>query len=393
MARILRDDREALDVASELAERFAPGASERDQARRLPVAELEELSASGLLAISVPRSHGGAGASYETITEVFRRLSVADSSIGQIPQNHFVFVDVLTLDGTPAQKSFFYAELLAGKRFGNALSEVGTKHVFDLKTRLTRAPDGGYRLNGRKFYCTGALFAHWVPVFTLDEQERVVVAYVERSAPGVTVIDDWSGMGQRTTASGTTLLEDVHVAEDRVVPHYANYARPQIFGAFGQILHAAIDVGIAEAALRDAREFVTTKSRPWFESGLDRASDEQGIIRSFGALVTKLHAAQALLARAGGTLDESARNVTTESAARASLAVAEAKAFAGDTAVEIANELFALAGTSATLAKWNLDRHWRNARTHSLHDPSRWKLHHIGNAYLNRVPPPNHGLL
>jgi len=88
-------------------------------------------------------------------------------------------------------------------------------------------------------------------------------------------------------------------------------------------------------------------------------------------------AAQALLARAGRTLDESARNVTTESAARASLAVAEAKAFAGDTAVEIANELFALAGTSATLAKWNLDRHWRNARTHSLPYPSRRKLHHI----------------
>jgi len=201
------------------------------------------------------------------------------------------------------------------------------------------------------------------------------------------------------TALGARVVVDIGSHPDRSLR--INNLTPLTLTVSGGLLAQAPEV-IARwlARIIEAAEWAkahpadaTTRSRPWFESGLDRASDEQGIIRSFGALVTKLHAAQALLARAGRTLDESARNVTTESAARASLAVAEAKAFAGDTAVEIANELFALAGTSATLAKWNLDRHWRNARTHSLHDPSRWKLHHIGNEYLNRVPPPNHGLL
>jgi alkylation response protein AidB-like acyl-CoA dehydrogenase len=50
-----------------------------------------------------------------------------------------------------------------------------------------------------------------------------------------------------------------------------------------------------------------------------------------------------------------------------------------------------LAGTRSTLEEYNLNRHWRNARTHTLHDPVRWKYHAIGNFWLNGVHPPRHG--
>jgi alkylation response protein AidB-like acyl-CoA dehydrogenase len=82
-----------------------------------------------------------------------------------------------------------------------------------------------------------------------------------------------------------------------------------------------------------------------------------------------------------------------DAAARGSLAVAAAKAFAGEVAVEAASELFALCGTSSTDTKHDLDRHWRNARTHSVHDPADWKYHHIAAYDLQDVPPPNHGQL
>jgi alkylation response protein AidB-like acyl-CoA dehydrogenase len=62
-------------------------------------------------------------------------------------------------------------------------------------------------------------------------------------------------------------------------------------------------------------------------------------------------------------------------------------------AVEIANELFSLAGTRAADQRYGLDRHWRNARTHTLHDPNRWKYQYVGNFILNDIPPPNHGLV
>ena len=346
-----------------------------------------------MLAITVPRGYGGSQVSNETVGEVFRIIARADPAIGQVPQNHFVFVNVVKDNGNHDQRAFFLGEVLRGARFGNALSERGTKHVFDLKTRLTAEPGGDYRLNGRKYYCTGALTAQWIPVFALDDDERLVVAYVARDAPGVEVIDDWSAMGQRATLSGTTILSDVAVPGEHVFEHWRTYEGPQLFGAFGQLIHAAIDVGIAENALADAVEFVRTRSRPWFESGLERASDDPLVIQSFGQLAVRLHAAQELLRKAGRTLDASERDLNEDTAADASLAVAEAKAFAGDVAVEIASELFALAGTSATDEQHNLHRHWRNARTHTLHDPNRWKYQHAGNFVLNGVRPPNHGLL
>jgi alkylation response protein AidB-like acyl-CoA dehydrogenase len=70
--------------------------------------------------------------------------------------------------------------------------------------------------------------------------------------------------------------------------------------------------------------------------------------------------------------------------------VAEAKALTTEIAILATNRLFELAGTRSTLGVHNLDRHWRNARTHTLHDPVRWKYHAVGNYYLNNVKPPRH---
>jgi SfnB family sulfur acquisition oxidoreductase len=394
-ARVITTDAEAIDVAHALAKQFAPGAAERDRDRRLPFAEIGALKRSGLLAITVPSSYGGADVSIPTLVEVFRILAAADPSIGQIPQNHFAAVEILRLDGTDDQKAFFFERLLRGALFGNATSERGTKDVFnDIRTRLSSDGNGGHRLNGRKYYSTGALFADWIPVFALDPSDRIVAVFVDRDADGLEVIDDWSGMGQRVTASGTTVLDDVAISPDRVIEHWPTYEAPQVFGAFNQIMHVAIDVGIAQAALNDTLTYVRERTRPWFESGLEKASEEPHIIKRVGELVVHLRSAETVLARAAQILDEVRPGpVTTESATRAILAVAEAKAVATEAALEITQELFALAGTSAADDQHNLHRHWRNARTHTLHDPVRWKYHHIGNHALNGATPPNHGWL
>ncbi len=260
---------EAVRVATGLAAELAAGAAERDAERVLPGAELEALSASGLLAVTVPAAYGGADLSAETLAEVFRILAAGDPSLAQIPHSHFVYVNALRHQGTPDQQRFFFGEVLAGRRFGNAQSEVGTKHVRDIRTTLT--PSGrGWLLNGEKGYCTGALFADWIPVLAhLDTDGPLHVAWVERSAPGVTVVDDWDGLGQRTTASGTVRLEDVDVADARITPYHLTFEGPQTYGAFAQLLHAALDAGIARAAITEAAEFVTTKSRPYPDAGVD----------------------------------------------------------------------------------------------------------------------------
>jgi SfnB family sulfur acquisition oxidoreductase len=389
---VIRDDVEALAIARSLAEQFKQHSAVRDRERRLPHLELEQFSRSGLWGISVPKVFGGAGVSSVTLAEVIRLISAADGSLGQIPQNHFYALEVLRVNGSTEQQKRLYAEVLAGQRFGNALAELGTKTAHDRTTRLSR--DGkGWRINGRKFYSTGALYAQRIPTSVIDEDGIQQLAFVPANATGLSVVDDWSGFGQRTTGSGSVVFDNVYVDADDVVPFQTAFERPTTVGPLAQILHAAIDTGIARAAYEDALHFVRTRTRPWIDSGIEKAVDDPLTLHSFGKLAIRLHAAEALLERAGEYLDRAQIETTANNLADVSIAVAEARAISTDISLAASTTLFELAGSQATLAEHGLDRHWRNARVHTLHDPVRWKYHAIGNFYLNDVKPPRRGTI
>lgn len=387
---MLRNDAEALQAARELAEVAREHAARRDQQRKLPWAEVELFTRSGLGSISVPKAHGGPDVSFATIAEVFRLISAADPALGQIPQNQFGILQLLRLTASEAQQAFVFRSVLEGWRIGNAGPERGSKDTLTLTARITRNGDG-YRISGEKFYSTGALFAHWVAVKALDDDGRQRLAFVRRGSPGLRIVDDWSGFGQRTTASGTVLLDQVPVEAALVIDNWRQRDIPNTQGAVSQLIQAAIDAGIAEAAIEDAIKFVREKSRPWVDANVERASDDPYVIADVGRLKLELHAAQALLRKAAQVLDEvSAAPVDAASAARASIAVAEAKVLTTEIALQASEKLFELAGSRATLAEFNLDRHWRNARVHTLHDPVRWKYHAVGAYHLNGTLPARH---
>jgi len=361
------------------------------------VSELARLDSSGLLAITIPGQDGGPDLSVETLTEVIRQIAIVDPAIAQAPQAHFLMVDVLAVWGSEAQRRALFGEVLAGGRIGNALAERGGAHAQDLKTRLRSTPDG-LMLDGRKYYCTGAITSRWVAVSALDEQDRLVLAFVRRDADGVVLDVDWNVMGQRATVSGGAQFVGVEVDPELVIPYHEAFAVPQQLGARAQLVHAAIQVGIAGGALRDAGEFVRTRARPFFEAAREGWAESAGTdphtILRFGRLATKLRAAETLLADAAAVQQEIGRRPRdAEAAARGSVAVAQAKAFASEVAVEIASDLFSLSGASAADERHDLSRHWRNARTHASHDPADWKYHHTGNFLLNGALPPNHGQL
>lgn len=388
-AHVIRDDEEAILVARRLAGLFEPGASERDRTRKWPIDELNAFSQSGLGSINVPRKFGGPEVSYVTLSKVIQILSAADPSIGQIPQNHLGVVAAIRTVSDDVQQKLFFGEILKGVRLGNAFSEFGSKTVADFQTKFTDAGDHVI-VSGRKFYSTGALLAHLVPIVAVDDQKRAWYAVAERDAPGLTVIDDWSGFGQRTTLSGTVILENVKVPKTHLIPGYKGYDRPTADGAIFQIIQVAVDTGIAEAAIKDTIDFVKTKSRPWIDSGVDSASKDPYTIQAVGSLTLQLHATEALLDRAGRAVDRAVANPNAETVAEAQVAVAEAKVLSTEIAIEATNKLFELAGTRSTLGEHNLDRHWRNARTHTLHDPVRWKYAILGNYALNGIKPPLH---
>jgi SfnB family sulfur acquisition oxidoreductase len=397
LAPVIASHQEAITIADAYAESIADGVIERDRAGELPAAELARLDTSGLLAITVPREYGGPELSPLTLVEVIRRIAAVDPAIAQAPQGHFLLVDVLAVWGGETARRRLFGEVLAGRRLGNALAERGGRHAQDLKTRL-RATPAGLRLDGRKYYCTGALSSHVIGVSALADDDRLALAFVPRRADGVELDHDWNVMGQRATVSGGATFSDVDVDPELLIPYQEAFEVPQQLGARAQLVHAAIQVGIAGGALRDAGEFVRTRARPFFEAAragwAQTAGADPHTVLRFGRLATKVRAAETLLTDAARTQAQIGRvPQDAEAAARGSVAVAQAKAFASEVAVEVASEIFSLSGASAADQRHDLDRHWRNARTHASHDPADWKYHHAGNYLVNGVLPPNHGQL
>lgn len=389
-AHVLRTDNEALEAARKLAASAREHAGKRDQQRKLPWSLVEEFTRSGLGSISIAREFGGPQVSFVTLAEVFATISAADPALGQIPQNQVGILSLIAATATRAQKEQLFASVLQGWRIGNAGPERGSKNTLDLKARITADGDE-FAISGQKFYSTGALFAHWVAVKALNDEGRQVMAFVRRGTPGLRVVDDWSGFGQRTTASGTVLLNNVRVEAELVVDSSRLNDAPNIQGAVSQLIQAAIDLGIARGAIADTISFVRERSRPWIDAKVERNSDDPYVIADIGKLHIELHAAEALLRKAGRVLDDvSAAPIDAPGAARASIAVAEAKVLSTELSLLASEKLFELAGSRASLGEFNLDRHWRNARVHTLHDPVRWKYHAIGAYRLNGTLPARH---
>ncbi len=144
------------------------------------------------------------------------------------------------------------------------------------------------------------------------------------------------------------------------------------------------------ATIADTIQFVRAHARPWIDSGLDHAWEDPYTISAIGDLEIQLHAAEAVLEWSAAKTDIAAADPTEANVAAAQIAVAEAKVLTTNIAILAANKLHELIGTRSTLAAHNLDRHWRNARTHTLHDPARWKYFAVGNYHLNDVNPPRH---
>ncbi|OCB60028.1 acyl-CoA dehydrogenase [Mycobacterium vulneris] len=402
---VLSTAQQALATADALAAELAAGSAERERSGASLLPQLRQVAESGLLSVVVPAEHGGPGLSAAVKVEVLRRLSRGDSAVGQLLLSHFVIGQAISGLGRQQPAPRIYADILAGAQLGNASAERGTQTGLDRHTTVTPRGNGTWVLNGTKYYATGALGAKWIAVAAVvaGREGETATVFIRPDQDGVTLdLEQWSAFGQRGTASGEVRLAEVVVDDELVIEEGAAPdpvdGPPSVLGAYDQALHAAVDIGVARAALEDGAEFVRTRSRPWKEAvlaGVTRADEEPHVVRRFGELTARLYALEALLGHGTALVDEglAEAELSRDTAARASLQVAGAKALAQEYAVEIASAIFELTGTSGTDSAANLDRHWRNVRTHSLHDPARWKYVHLGNHTLHGTRPPRLGLV
>lgn len=391
-AHLIQSDAEALEIAAALAAQFKSNAVARDAQRILPFEEIEVFSQSGLWGISVPKQYGGADVSSYTVAQVIALFSGVDGSIGQIPQNHFYALEVLRNTGSEAQQQRLYAEVLAGARFGNALAEFNTRDALQKTVSLRPAPQGGYFIDGTKFYCTGSLFAHRIPTLVRDAEQREFLAFIQSDAQGVEVIDDWYSFGQKISGSGTVKFNQAWVAAEDVIAFDQAFIQPTLVGPFAQLLHASIEVGIARAAFEETLLRVH-QARRWIDSGVESASEDPLTIYEIGRVSSDVRASELLLKRAAQSIEQARPDPNADNVAQASIDVAKARAHSSETALKAASKLIELAGSRGSHQADGLDRYWRNARVHTLHDPTRWKYYFIGDYVLNGTLPPRRGTL
>ena len=294
-AHVIKDDAEAIAVAHALAAEFVKGSAERDRTRRLPIAELDAFSQSGLWSINVPRRFGGPEVSYVTLARVIAIISAADPSHRADPaEPPRASSPPSGPSRTRPSRRCCSARCCAacGSATPSPSSAASARPSSTPASPITATTCWSPAASSTRPARCSPTWCRSSPSMT---KARAWYAIAERDAPGLTVIDDWSSFGQRTTASGTVLIDQVKVPKTYLVPGYKGYDRPTADGAIFQIIQAAVDAGIARAALDETIDFVRTKSRPWVDSGLDHAWQDPYTIQAVGDLRLRLNAAEALL--------------------------------------------------------------------------------------------------
>ncbi len=389
----LTDPSEILDRAHELAREFETDAAVRDRERRFPTEEMRQLRTSGLQALFVPREQGGSGARYSDAVRVVRILAEGDSNIAQMAFIHIHGVELYNVSMPPALQAEHNKRVVAGDLWWtNAYSELGGKSIFDYRVKIE--PDGSdWLVNGTKFYSTGSLAGNEAYINGVNpETGDILLAYVPMDAEGVTVIDDWDAMGQRTTASGTTQFDNVRISSDRISPTalVETLSGPDslILGVLPQAYFGAILLGIARNAASDAARYIAERSRPWIHAAVENASDDHLIQRQMGNIQAHVDAGQALQDVAYDLMDYARDHRSPETRAQAAIAMHKSKIIVVEAALKAGEGLFQMCGAASTLDTLNLGRHWRNARTLSLHDPIHYKEQVVGDYVINGNPPP-----
>lgn len=385
-------DAAILARAEAIAREISSGALERDQERILPVLQMELVKEARLHALRVPAAYGGPEASWLTTARVFLLLAEGDPNVAQAIQSQGVFIETLRADAPAGLRTRLLRTIAAGALVTNAVAERGGPFYGDARTTIREA-DGGFRLDGTKYYATGSAFAEFLFVSAKNEAGADVTAVIPSDRAGVTIVDDWNGFGQRTTASGTVKLEAVAVAPDEVFIPVAASARRWHAQAAAQVMHAAIDGGIARAAFEDALLLCREHGRPLREAGVARATDDPYVLEAIGAMSTEVEVAVALVERGARLLDRAAdaffAGEQDEAAdVAASIAVGQARIATAEAALSVSERLFEVANATGSDRRLGLDRHWRNARAHTTHDPLSYKFKFIGDFLLNgRIPP------
>lgn len=377
-----RDARGEASILDNLLFALATTAVERDREGGTAKRERDFIRESGLLQLSIPKELGGAGADWIDIFEIVRRVAAVDSSLAHLFAFHHLMIATLQFFGSEGQaRKLMECSARENWFWGNALNPK------DTRLKLWADADG-FRLDGEKSFCSGATDSDMLVVSAHDVDGKLKVAAFPTRRAGVTVHDDWDNMGQRQTDSGSVSFSNVRVTSDELLLSPGPLGSP--FGALrpclAQLILVNIYTGLARGALGEAIAYIHGLPT----DGAARIGSDPFNLHTLGELTAQVKAAEALASNAVAAFQHAwSRGDAISADERGALAIeiACAKVAASRAALEVGSRVFDVMGARATTARLRLDRFWRNARTHTLHDPLDHKLKEIGDWALNGVYP------
>ncbi|MBW1248671.1 acyl-CoA dehydrogenase family protein [Pseudomonas tolaasii] len=377
-----------LQTAKLLAAEFALTAVERDERGGTPKAERDALRHSGLLALSIPTQYGGLGTRWSETLGIVREFAKVDSSIAHVFGFHHLMLATVRLFSRPDQWQPWFEQTARKNWFwGNALNPLDTRTVVK--------DFGGWReFSGKKSFCSGASDSEMLIASAVDESAggKLLIAAIPSGRSGITLHNDWNNIGQRQTDSGSASFERVRVEESELLldpgPLSTPFAclRPLI----AQLTFTHMFLGIAEGAFEEARSYTATETRAWHKSSAEDVRQDPYVLHHYGEFWVALEGVRLLVERAAELLDQAwakGPNLSEHERGQLAIAIATAKVAATRQGLDLCSRLFEVTGARSTHASLRLDRHWRNLRTQTLHDPVDYKLHELGDWALNQSLP------
>jgi len=370
-----------LAKATELRRTFHLDAIERDKQGGRPVEQIRLLKESGLPSAQIAREYGGQGASWLTILRIVREFAKTDGSLAHLFGYHHLPLNLILFRGSVAQKEKWLTGSAAGNwiwsNSGNAMS----------KTSAGEKTPTGWLINGSRPFSSGSHIADYIQISWENADGARLTAAVPADREGIVIENDWDGIGQRQTGSGTVRFVNLQVHDDELIssPDVSLTPYSSLTSLLQQSVLLNVFVGSAQGILEEGRSHTTANSRPWIYSGVERHVDDPWIKRQYGDLYIRTLAATELADKAARSLGAAYAQGPSLSAAdrgAAAIDIATANVYAGEVGLAVSSEVFEVMGARSATNANGFDRFWRNVRTHTLHNPAEYKKRSVGSWLL-----------
>jgi alkylation response protein AidB-like acyl-CoA dehydrogenase len=375
---------ELMDRAYNLAiERFAPRAAQHDRDASFPIEDYADLHTAGLLALCVPEKYGGLGADFETYCLVAEQIARGNASTALTYNMHALTMlmmgPLMTGLDLPPEVGERHEELSA-RRYREVVEDgvfYGQPHSEPVESGSadqlraggrrfgTRAEqvDGGYLVNGRKFFVSlaGAAQYYATPALLVGDgpwEERTLYLAIPRDASGVEFTGEWDPLGMRATVSQDMMLKDVWVPAD------AEILPPGVFGKLYQrrphlfLGFSATFLGLMQAAYDVTIAYLTGQVPG--APGLQEEAPARGY--AVAEMLFTLEAARALYYRA---ISEERLDPPVDRIQRARAAHVQVQR----AVVHLTAEAIRVCGGRAILKRYPLERYYRDARASAVMRP------------------------